>query len=138
MCSMCVSSFDQGHTILIWAYKAGNIANWHDSGYRPLHQVSGLHHWRIFSISNRCLIWPVFAPGDIGRVYELKLMRFWLSRLLWAGIAQSVWRLATGWTVRGSNPGGHEIFQTGPGAHPAPCTMGTGSFPGVKWRGGWR
>ena len=28
-----------------------------------------------------------------------------------------------------------EIFppvQTGPGAHPASCTMGTGSFPGVK------
>ena len=22
--------------------------------------------------------------------------------------------------------------QTGPGAYPAPCTMGTGSFPGVK------
>jgi hypothetical protein len=21
---------------------------------------------------------------------------------------------------------------TGPGAHPAPCTVGTGSFPGVK------
>jgi hypothetical protein len=31
-----------------------------------------------------------------------------------------------------------EIFppvQTGPGAHPASCTMGTGSFPGVKC--GW-
>ena len=27
-----------------------------------------------------------------------------------AGIAQSVQRLATGWTVRGSNPGGGEIF----------------------------
>ena len=26
-------------------------------------------------------------------------------------------------------------FQTGPGAHPASCTMGTGSFPGVK--SGW-
>ena len=29
-----------------------------------------------------------------------------------------------------------EIFppaQTGPGAHPASCTMGTGSFPGVKY-----
>jgi hypothetical protein len=25
--------------------------------------------------------------------------------------------------------------QTGPGAHPASCTMGTGSFPGVKWQG---
>ena len=23
-------------------------------------------------------------------------------------------------------------FQTGPGAHPASCTMGTGSFPGIK------
>ena len=28
----------------------------------------------------------------------------------------------------GSNPGGEE---TGPGVHPASCTMGTGSFPGV-------
>ena len=25
--------------------------------------------------------------------------------------------------------------QTGPGAHPASCTMGTGFFPGVKWPG---
>ena len=26
---------------------------------------------------------------------------------------------------------------TGPGAHPAPCTMGTGSFPGDKAAGAW-
>jgi hypothetical protein len=32
----------------------------------------------------------------------------------WAGIAQSVQRLATGWTVRGSNPGGGEIFRRRP------------------------
>ena len=35
----------------------------------------------------------------------------------------------------GSNPGGDEVFppvQTGPGAHPASCKMGTGSFPVVK------
>jgi hypothetical protein len=25
--------------------------------------------------------------------------------------------------------------QTGPGAYPASCTMGTGSLPGVKWPG---
>ena len=25
--------------------------------------------------------------------------------------------------------------QTGPGAHPASCTMGNGSFQGVKWPG---
>jgi len=36
---------------------------------------------------------------------------------------------------RGSNPGGGRDFppvQTGHGAYPASCTMGTGSFPGVK------
>jgi hypothetical protein len=40
-------------------------------------------------------------------------------------------RLATGWTVRGSNPGGGETFCTcssGPGAHPGSCTKGTESL----------
>ena len=51
------------------------------------------------------------------------------------GIAQSVFRLATGWKVRGSNPGGEARFtapvQTDPGARPASYAMGTGCFPGV-------
>jgi len=36
--------------------------------------------------------------------------------------------LPTGWTVRGSNPGGARFstpVQTCPEAHPASCTMGT-------------
>ena len=56
---------------------------------------------------------------------------------VWAGIAQSVWRLAT---VRGSNPDGARFsapVQNGPGTHPASCTMGTGSFPGDKAAGAW-
>jgi hypothetical protein len=43
-----------------------------------------------------------------------------------------------GWMVRGSNPGRARFsapVQTGPGAHPASCTMGTRSFLGVK--SGW-
>ena len=28
-------------------------------------------------------------------------------------------------------------IQTGPGAHPASCKMGTGSFPGVEATGAW-
>ena len=54
---------------------------------------------------------------------------------MWAGIAQSVQHLATGWTDRGSNPGGGDILPTPPhlpGAHPTFCTMGTGLFTGVK------
>jgi hypothetical protein len=52
-----------------------------------------------------------------------------------ARIAQSVWRLITGWTVRWSNPGGGEIFCTGPDRPWGPPSLlynGTGSFPGVK------
>jgi hypothetical protein len=43
--------------------------------------------------------------------------------------------VATGWMVRDRIPVGARFsapVQTGPGAHPAALTMGTGSFPGVK------
>ena len=36
------------------------------------------------------------------------------------------------WGARFSAP-----VQAGPGAHPAFCTMGTGSFPGIKAAGAW-
>ena len=47
----------------------------------------------------------------------------------WAGIAQSVQRLATGWTARDQilvDARSSAPVQTGSGAHPASCTMGTG------------
>jgi hypothetical protein len=45
-------------------------------------------------------------------------------------VVQSVWRLTTGLTVRGSKPGGNEIFasvQTDPYTQQASSTMGIGS-----------
>jgi len=45
-------------------------------------------------------------------------------------------RLPRDWTVRGSNCGEARFsapVQTGPEAHPDSCTMGTGSFPGVRY-----
>ena len=73
-------------------------------------------------------------------VLYLKYVRYMLRP--WAAIAQSVQRLDRSWTVQGSNPGGRVRYstsvQTGPGAHPASCTMGTGSFPGGKAAGEWR
>jgi len=50
-------------------------------------------------------------------------------------------RLATGWTVRRSNPGGGQIFRTRPDrpwAHPASCATGTGFLSGGKAAGAWR
>ena len=50
-------------------------------------------------------------------------------------VAQSVLRMAKGWTVRGWNPGGARFsapVQIGPGTHPAFCTLVTAFCPGVK------
>ena len=54
----------------------------------------------------------------------------------YCGLGGSV-GIATGYGLDGpgSNPGGSRDFphvQTVPGAHPSSCTIGTGSFPGVK------
>ena len=50
-------------------------------------------------------------------------------------VAQSVWRLSYGLDGPGIEFRWGRDFppvQTGPGAHPASCKVGTGSFPGVK------
>jgi len=46
----------------------------------------------------------VFSQGDYTHCHDE----------VWAGRAQPVQRLAMGWTVRGSNPGGGEISRTCP------------------------
>jgi len=51
-------------------------------------------------------------------------------------VAYTVYRLVTGWVARGSNPSGGAKFsatvQTGPGAHPASCTIDTAPFHALK------
>ena len=59
----------------------------------------------------------------------------------WAGIAQSVWQLATGWTVRGLDPGGGEIFRTCPDrpwGQPSLLYNGYRVFPWGKEARAWR
>jgi hypothetical protein len=61
---------------------------------------------------------------------------------IWSRVAQSVQCLATDWTTglsrldprqRRENISSSLCVQTGSGAHPASCTIGTGGpFPGVK------
>jgi len=58
-----------------------------------------------------------------------------------AGIGQSVQRLATGWTVRWSNPGMGEIFRTHPDRPWCPPSLLYNEyrvFPGGKAAGAWR
>jgi len=68
---------------------------------------------------------------------------FWIvfPQQIWAGIPQSVLRLATGWTVRRSNPGEGEIFRTlpdRPWGLPSLLYSGYMVFPGGKAAGPWR
>jgi hypothetical protein len=53
-------------------------------------------------------------------------------------IGSTYYSLSRDSVVRRSNPGGVRFstpIQTGSGAYPNSCTMGTGSFPGVKAAG---
>jgi hypothetical protein len=65
-------------------------------------------------------------------------------RVIGAGIAESVWRLATGWTTEGSEFESRfcqefsllHVVLTGSGAHPTLYSMDIGdSFPGSKAAG---
>ena len=71
----------------------------------------------------------------------LVLDKYYFIFLISRGISQSVQRLATGWTVRGSNPGGGEIFLTRPDRpwdSPSLLYNGYRVFPGGKAAGAWR
>ena len=65
------------------------------------------------------LAWPV-CHRTYGEYFCKFINRQWrvvqncICVCMWAGIAHLVKRLATGWTVRGSNPSVGEIFRTSP------------------------
>jgi len=65
------------------------------------------------------------------------LLIYVTKRFIVGPVAQSVQRLVTGWTVRGSNPGGGEIFRTCPDRPWGPNNLlynGYPVFPGGKER----
>ena len=87
----------------------------------------------------RCWDWSVSGHGSTVSSCEHS---YQLSCLYFMGIAiaQSVLRLATGWPVRGSNPGGDKIFRTRtyrPWGRPSLLYNGYRVFPRGKAAGAW-
>ena len=73
--------------------------------------------------------------GNVFWIFTPKLLYFKLLVILWAGYRSRYcdW-LRAGRSGDGIPVGARfsTLVQTGPRAHPASCTTGTGSFPGVK------
>jgi hypothetical protein len=102
------------------------------------------HQNRLWKLSNR-IKYKSLQPQEAAVDRALTMVIYVTFRIacflyLWAGIAQSVFRLTTGWTVRGSNPGGGEIFHTRPDRPwglPNLLYNGYRVFPGSKAAGAW-
>ena len=108
-----------------------------------------LQVWQVFTV---CLVkagnlsvvglFSFTCSSYLVRIFNLNIIYFSgkkkiLARhlMLVGPVAQSVQLLATGWTVRGSNPGGGEIFRTCPDRPWGPPSLlynGYRVFPGVK------
>jgi hypothetical protein len=68
----------------------------------------------LFRLQNRITIYPVSTARDgQNRMPKVRLNIAFTLRAV-GRVAQSVQRLATGWTVRWSNPNGGKIFRTCP------------------------
>jgi len=71
------------------------------------------------------------------RIIDCRNSKIAYIKWRWSAIAQSVQQLATGWTVRRSNPAKSKFFRTahtGPGAHPASYTiLGPTQPPTQSW-----
>ena len=101
-----------------------------------LKRPSSGHHYKICNIRYNAVqimfvIWdPVLRTGPIQYKLYIKLYKNRGTGSV-VGIATGYWLDGPGiesrWEARFSAP-----VQTGPGAHPASCTMGTGSCPEVK------
>jgi len=88
--------------------------------------ISAISMRRLLFLSSG--VFFLFCPEDGGNSFIRNILKFWEDSMVLqrATVALSVKRLATAWTVRGSNRSEGEIFRTRPGAHPSSYIMGTG------------
>ena len=96
-------------------------------------------HATLYSVKTR--LWRVNEQDHVGgQTRKCKYCKF-IFPYNRAGMAQSVYRLATDWKVWGSNPGGGKFFGTRPGRPWGPPSLlynGYRVFPGGKSAGVWR
>ena len=92
----------------------------------------------LFSKEEKCVDLSLASQKSIGILVDIR-MDLALLIVCWCGLDSSV-GIATGYGLDGPGIESRRArfsapVQTGPGAHPASCTMGTGFFPGLK--SGW-
>ena len=73
---------------------------------------------------------PFLLSSPLSQILQLVTRQKGPGRVI--GIETGYWLDGPGIESRWGGAKFSALFQTGPGAHPASCTLGTGSYPGVK------
>jgi hypothetical protein len=111
--------------------------------------INSVLRWRMIVMENNKIssrssirrILTICHTGATGIIHYFNLLKYIPTSCCTGPVAQSVQRLAMGWTVRGSNPGGGEIFRTRPGRPwglPSLFCNGYQVFPGPRAAMAWR
>jgi hypothetical protein len=131
------------HWALIWT-KALWAYTWVQTFVSELWQAHGNYLLRVSLQYKACTVNQQFIVIQIHKLEDNAYRRRKINALhfkLRTEIAQSLERLATGWTVQGSNAGGGEIFRTRPDRPWGPPSLlynGYRVFPRGKSAGVWR
>ena len=137
----CINNVPMFHTWLNYNYVSFHLWSKYlhcfwlsDCSWRPHGPSKHRHHWPSTTASH-----PRRCKSSATLLWKPQILHLYFL-FSWAGIAQSVQRLTTGWMVQGLNLSGGKIFRTSPDRPWGPPGLlhnGYCAFPGGKVARAW-
>jgi len=124
----CHRNCDCNDYKLVWMRLPQHNLHWHFICYISMWGLKKKNDLQEFSQNVEAYCYMVEINNNVLKIYPFYLLTLWPGYLSW----YSDWLRAGRSGVESRWGREFSPVQTGPGAHPVSCKMGTGSFPGVK------